>query len=1574
MFRLITFLIIITSFIEANAQSIKLSEKPEDFLKDTKAMLVGSNNPQAVLVATSFENVWPQLNAAQQTQFIGICRSMARAYRPFPHYTGLIKALCDAVTVQSMPKYDLNSFLNTTQKVIESNDSKLAIRFIQLSQNYFDTGLIFNTAYNRLYLIRAKDSVIDFKYNSQTSTLETAPTQTKAEELLEDDGWGNNQNPTKNPPADDWDSNTTTPQIVNAGAVLSFEKANLVMVTASDSVVLFATDGILAVKEGIIAGKNGRFTWEYAGINDAYVMLGSYNINLQRPMINSQEAVLHYDTKLKDPVKGVFEYRGGKRPKGVANSYPRFFSKSNDVIVKNLGSELDYQGGYSLMGKRTYTTAADGRQGVLIIKNKGLPALRAKSRMFEFTDSLVVSPQAEISLYIDKDSLTHPAIKFNYNRKEAFLRCNKMDKGGFRETAYADGFHHIDITSDAMYHDFKKGKTDFYILSGKNVVPAVFESFDYFDPERYTALSGQFGFHPLQVLYNYLQRSKKSYTYLADLAVAVNKPIATIKDAMQTMLQQGMVYYDTYDEVLSFTRKGLHNINAYNKRKDFDVLIIPSFYSSSVQDNKGNATIDFSDKYLTIRGVKNFRISDSLQAVVKAKDGEVRINKNRDFAVNGELTMSNYRFKGKSFYFRYDDFAIDLNKIDSITFIPQKLLKTNNPKEIGGDIRYTSGKIYLSRPDNKSGRATLGEYPRLVIPAGVTVFFDQKERGNNVYPKDVYFKIPSIDHDSLNSKDIDFVGTFHSNGIVPVFQDRLVTMPDNTLGFRHKVPTGVYKLYNGNSTLKFASELVMDKLGLHSEGDLQHLTATLPTKDILFMPDSVTATGVSGEIKEALASGKTYFPQVNIKNYSMKWQPKADTMTIATKGGAFDFFMGTTRLEGQLLLKSLGLFGRGKMKRNDSETTSNRFKFNKDSFVAEAADIRVGSNLVAYKPALLGKDVDINFNVTTGIVAIEMPFGGIKPQRSGIDSSSLYFPYTSYKTNIYRAEWNINAKSISMKGNVLSSTFTSTEPKQEGLNFNASEAVYEIEKQVLNIKGVPFIKSADAKIIPDKGLVMIRRDAEMAPFLKAKVVLDTLSEYHRLANANIQILSKNRFEGDGTYRYVNLLGDTTNIKMGTFELMEQKLPPVANADPKKKPLPVIKYYTEAKATITEMDRFFISPRMRYQGDITMVAFEQSLRLNGEVQLDLKKRKDLPNWLTYKGSSSQTVNIDVLPNMKANNVPVYVGLHYRKGTGGLYTTFLTAKEDDRDENVFLANGPLIDDPKKGQFTVTTPDKAAGKSLDGHKYIHDDKLGVVSLEGKFDLYQPSEYVQMGGTARISLDSSKYQFNLMSVLSFPLPPQALTTMGEKIIKVNIDERNDRAAEEDFEKLSIKMASLVGDKATQMYKDRTGRGEKVPMYLAATKFNAMMVLSNLNLKWSEENGAYYSVGKLGVASIGPIDVNAQMEGYLEIQKTVDGDEIGVYLEASPEVWYYFAFKNNELGLNSSESDFNAIIGAKGAKNKTKDYTFLPVDLDEKMLFVDRFKTLYRPKPKVEKKAVSKKEDPKKEKEKKKEEIKEGF
>jgi hypothetical protein len=55
-------------------------------------------------------------------------------------------------------------------------------------------------------------------------------------------------------------------------------------------------------------------------------------------------------------------------------------------------------------------------------------------------------------------------------------------------------------------------------------------------------------------------------------------------------------------------------------------------------------------------------------------DNLIKVNKDRNFGISGELKTGNFRFRGKDLSFNYGEFSVKLNKIDSITFIPQKNL------------------------------------------------------------------------------------------------------------------------------------------------------------------------------------------------------------------------------------------------------------------------------------------------------------------------------------------------------------------------------------------------------------------------------------------------------------------------------------------------------------------------------------------------------------------------------------------------------------------------------------------------------------------------------------------------------------------------------------------------------------------------------------------------------------------------------------------------------------------------------------------------------------------------------------
>lgn len=1576
---------ILLSF-SSTAQLIQLSETPETFIGDIQKVMAMGNNTIAIETGKKFEAHWnTRFDAAQKTQIIALCRKMAARGHKMAQYYFLFDLFEKVITKEKYNDIKLNSFISIITKSVEQYDLKTATKMLENLMDFLDKKRIYNAPFNRLYALNGTYEFQFIEKNAAQTTPTTQPNTpttdpaTATKETSAFDGWDDA------PKAENliesskpvFDEIVTKPMPIIGGISVVLNEVDLVMATASDSVFVRKTTGTVSWKDGVWVGKGGSFTWESAGLPQISAQLKDFYFEIRNPRFSAEDVTLTYTDRLTAPIRGIFEYKSEKRAKNVAPTYPRFMSYKGEATIKNLDRNIEYHGGFSLSGRRIYSSSVENKYSNIIIKKEGKFFFKTASRRFELSDSLITSQIASFVTYIDKDSIYHSAVKLNYNSKNYILRLNKIDEGGLRDIQYTDTYHQMSIKCDAMKWNLNEGRMDFYIVSGRNQVPAIFESLDFFDNRRLTALNSSAGFNPIIMVGNFVKQKNKNTFTLNEIAEYNKRLPEHLKGGLMVAAQQGFVDYNPVTEVFQVTSKGKHYLDAFAGKKDYDDFIVPSIYGNS-KDSTANATFNFQDKTITIRGVRRLNISDSLNVFVLPYDRSIKLDKNRKISFSGQFKARNYRFSGKDLVFDYEKFTLSLPKIDSITFTPQALFKKGVRKEIGGHIKFLKpGTLFLNKPDNKSGKTYLPEYPRLKIDDGVIVYFDEPTRGNRKYSRDVYFDVPKIDFDSLTIKDIEFDGTFYSGNIFKPFKEVLRIMPDTTLGFLHKVPKGVYNVFNSESSVKFSSELTMDGKGLYSQGDINHLAATLTAKEILFMADSVTAKGQLGKVVETTTKQGSYFPQVAINDYTLKWLPKVDSMIVSSKAG-FNFYEGTSLLKGQIVVRTKGLFGIGVLGRSDSETASNQFQFNKEGFTADESRFNIKATASSTKSVFLGKNVDVNFNIKNSLVNIATNEGNFNDSTA----STMEFPYAAYKTNINRAEWNIKDKKISMVGDVEKSVFTSTNVTQEGLAFNGKSANYEIDKMILNIGGVPFIKSADAKITPFKGDVVIRRDADMLPFKNARLTIDTLNGYHNLINGNIQILSKSKFTGDATYQFVNVRKDTFNIKMGNFELKELTMDGENIKTGKGG-----KLATVAMATVVERDSVFLSPKILYKGEITMLAPIKNLSLDGYVIPELKKYPKLGGyWIAYKGNKSEEIKINVDKTLKSGSSPIFAGLHFRTTTSanGLYPTFLSAKESDDDQNVFLANGLLRRDEPNKLFSI----QAEGvKTLSGNKYELLDEKGIIELEGKFDLLSPklSQYIQTAGTAQIRLDTAKHKFNTMMLVSFPVAQPLLQNMAEKIVKINLDAGiNDAANNFSNPDFFVKMAQFIGDKETEEYRAKVAR-EYVSLFRQSPKFINTIVFSNLDLVWSPMLNAYHSIGKLGVSNIGEFDINANIDGYVEIRKNAVGsDEVYIFLDLPGENWYYLGYKEGQMGIISSDDAFNTLITAKSDKKKSKDYQLIPVDFAEALLFKKAFLETYKG-IKETPKTANKKADPKnpaeapkptdkKDDKKKKEEEKEGF
>ena len=1619
-----------------------MSDKNDQFLDEVQK-LMATGGPAAVRAGTNLQTLWSEnrLSAQQQQRVMVLSRQMnQKRLQPAPYFAPFYDALYHALYTQqpAVPPATIDGLLTVVEKVFETSDAKTFGRTLETIRQFLDRRLLYAGNVNKLYALGGSFQfrlVADVQKLAASgavlSATDSVALAKAAAEKSRFDGWDDLPSPDSAAPRPTGPRYIPQRRAIPAvsGAVITVKDVFLTMVAFGDSAAVNNTSGDLLIKDGVFVGKGGKFTWETAGRPDIFVTLADYSMNTANPRLLADDVTLTFE-KAK-PIAGTFEYLAQKH-KGPA-AYPRFLSWQSDVLIPDLGKDLDYRGGLALAGAQMVGSSASGQPAVLIVKNAGKPVIKVSSRRFDFGgDTTGVGGKAIITAkaagfvgYIDADSLTHPAVQFRFDKAGRVAWLNRLERSQYARVPYKDSYHKFFIQPEVVRWDVPRQKVDFYQVGAKSEVPVRFESFDYFLPQRYTDLTVDYGFHPMQIVANFIS-TKKQQTFLDDEVVQFQPRVNanSLRGALSRMVLEGYLDRDAQG-MLRLSQKGALYVLANIGKRDYDNFQVQSTFNST--DSVKNASINLADKILTIRGVNGFVISDSLKIFGVPSDKTLRVGKGRNFTLNGKLKAGTLGYAGQNMQFDYDKFAMNLNKIDSITFSSQKLAAQGKSNEVGGDIKYENpGTVYLGSAENRSGQIKGKKTTqRLVMPQGMTVYFDQPVRENLTYNRKVYFKIPAIDNDSIGKGDISFMGTFYSDGIFPPFKATLETMPDNTLGFVQKAPTTPLPLYGGKSTVKLTSDITMDKSGLRAEGVLNHLTANLNTQGVLFMTDSLLASGDKGEIKEGLAGrpsgASAFFPEVALNDYSLKWWPKADSMVISTKKNSVSLYGATTNLDGNLVVRSSGLFGNGTLRRKDSEAISKTIKFNKEGFTADNASFSVLSGrsetVADAKPVLVGTGVDVDFNQTNGLVGLAIN----QDEQSQEDTvtASLEFPFAAYKTSISRAQWNINAKTIAMKAGTIptlaapaksnakgvaklkpapvvaeakpnepkTGIFTATAEEQEGLTFAGAAALYDIDKMTLNISGVPYITSADARIYPDKGLVAIRRNGEMTAFKNARLELDTVSLFHKLRNGNIQVLSRTRFAGDATYQYPTMKGDTALIKMQSFEL--QEAPAVAGAtltaDAKKGSRrsgkakagqPAMAYFTTARAEVSEVDNLQLAPKLLYKGAITMRAPEKDLALDGYIKPALKKRQNLVgDWLPFKEKVAERLEIKVDKNLKnEGEQPLVVGIHFGVN-GTLYPTFLSPKEDPRDQDLFTATGVMRYDDKAGVYRITPSaevapaEKGRGKKEDTanelttvadedneNAFTFSDARGLMTYKGKLNLFNtdPTPYLLAAGSAKVNIDSALYRFNTLMAFNFPVPEPITTSIASKLITTNQDEGNDEAADDDLNRLADKLLPLIGQAAVDAYRTKA-QNAHAPLNTASPKLNAAIVLANANLRWSDKYNAFYSIGRLGVSNMGTADINAQMDGLLEIRKGAGGDELSLLLESSPDVWTFYDFKPGngpgaigQLAIVTSEQDINDKLTA-GSRNSGKStLEIVPATPYEKEQFVDRYLDQYKTRAKA--------------------------
>jgi hypothetical protein len=288
--------------------------------------------------------------------------------------------------------------------------------------------------------------------------------------------------------------------------------------------------------------------------------------------------------------------------------------------------------------------------------------------------------------------------------------------------------------------------------------------------------------------------------------------------------------------------------------------------------------------------------------------------------------------------------------------------------------------------------------------------------------------------------------------------------------------------------------------------------------------------------------------------------------------------------------------------------------------------------------------------------------------------------------------------------------------------------------------------------------------------------------------------------------------------------------------------------------------------------------------------------------------------------------------------------MSPKKSDDDEDFFVPDGKLSYDTATHEFKIEDMEKAAGNKLSGKLFAYKDETRQVRFEGPINLFQGGKDFNLTASAlgQGNLETNEIRMNSFIMMENAVPLPAFEIMGKQIQEVIKNEGADEGLGDQTE-LLYKIADFLGERLVKEFEQKSLQG-----YVPLTTYPQLVkpvVFSNVNLKWSEEYKAFYSEGKLGISNILRNDINGAFEGFMEIKKSAEGVPVfNVFIKASPEAWYYFGLDDSRLLVQSSNSDFNAIIAKKANAGKAKigEVAFVPGSDEETLAFINRFRKQY--------------------------------
>lgn len=1308
-----------------------------------------------------------------------------------------------------------------------------------------------------------------------------------------------------------------------------FSNIRLVGSSRQDSLEIFSTNGTYFPASERFRGEGGTVYWTRAGLTeDVKATLSQYEIDARSPKITAEKVLFYYPDYFAQPLTGRLEEKAGLETSEEKAKYPRFTSYEKLLAIKNIYKNVDYVGGFEMRGASIMGSSHNDTLAKIYITKKDKRIIAVQAQNYMFKKESVLANDARVVIYMEEDSIYHPAADFRYNEISGELLISR-NKNGIGRSPFFDSYHKMDIYAETMSWVVTEERIEFKNLPGQtSSSPAIFESQNFFEGSKMRRLQGYNETNPLFDIWTVFRANDYQNVPVEMFVNYFGKSPEDVKRLLIEYAAEGFIEYDLNNGKIGYRRKIAQYLNNDVGKRDYDNLRLES--------KNHYASIDLLNNDLRVSGCEFFVLSDAQIVNVYPANEQVTVKKNRDLVFSGRVIAGLFDFVSHNCEFSYDKFSVTMNVIDSmIMYVEDKTKPTNmygeyKLEKVRSSIQDLSGTLYIDLPENKSGRVDVPDYPMFESRTGGKVYYDQYAVLQGAYKRDRFYYLVDVftikNLDNFATDSIQYNGRLVSGGIFPDIVQELKVRPDFSLGFVHQTSKSGIPAYNEGV---YEGIVDLSNRGLRGKGTLSYLTSITQSDSLVFYLDAVQGSANTHIVKEQLVG--TEYPPAIVNDAYLDWKPYKHEMFVHTQKSPMTIF-NETKLKGFSKLTPSGMFGSGTLTLSSADITSKEFLFKHHELLSDAANLKIYS--FDNKEVVFQTDnyrSHIDFKTRKGHFI------------SNGDVSEIFFVKNEFKTEASDFYWDpIDKDIIRMKwddpyaGTDINKTparelvdmtttgneLIATHPEKKGLKFSALTASFNFSNNIIYAEGVRFINVGDAALIPYDGKVTIREKAEIEKLNYARLVAGRENKYHELYNVIATINSGADFRGSGDYDYID---ENQTIQKIHFDTLW--------------------YYQETKgiAQIPMEANFKFSPEFGFNGRAELSSQYQFLNFVGGVELIHECDEVKYARMRINGRIDPNyILIEVSEKTKdVNDRKVVNAIASTNKEGRIYTCFGGAKDQFNDSEYISAFGYIMFDKASQEFRAASLEKLQNPSLPGNMIVLNKRDCISRGTGTIDMGAKLGRVDFvtNGTILNYMKADSAEMNLTTSIDFFFNDKAMGILSNALTASYSLDFFDYSNDDSYE---MALINMMGEDEYLKYQKQvvmSGQVKKLPK-----KLQVQFLFSNIDFIWDKTNKAFVSQTLLPLIICGSKEINKVVPGRIVIEKRGSRNKLYIYFEFD-DAFYFFQFENNSMYGYSSEKKFMDAIMAVDAKKRTvksgegqPSFTYKWGNRSQKNKFVKKF------------------------------------